>query len=96
MNGKQLLGIGVVVILAVGIVRFILGPIYVSGDGCECGRYRQWYNFEFRPLCHQQLFLRVIAEGDPHHPHEYWDATWSEQFWFFPHHAARRVANDDE
>ncbi len=88
MNRSLLLGVCAVAILVIGIVRLVLGPIYVMDDGCRCGRQRRWYEFsECAALRQTRFFLKIISEGDPTHPHEYWDATWSEQFWLFPSNA---------
>ena len=90
MNSRILLGL--VLVLAACGTRLFLGPVYICDDGCACGRRRQWYSFdECAPLRQKQFLLIVFSEGDPKHQHQYYDATWSEQFWLFPSHADRAI-----
>jgi hypothetical protein len=56
-----------------------LGPVYTMYDGCECGRRRDWKEFQECAQLHGKKFMsHITTPGVPGHEHRYWDAQYSQ------------------
>ena len=56
-----------------------LGPVYTMHDGCQCGRRRDWKEFqECAPLRGKKFMPHVTSPGVPGHEHHYWDTQYSQ------------------
>jgi hypothetical protein len=79
------------VVVSLSLVRMVLGRIYRMNDGCtSCGQQRTWLSFD--GLGPRQFALTITADGDRQHQHQYWDATWISQFWFWESSWSKRAS----